>query len=226
MVSSLVDEADGTSLVDPRAATAKADGTVWVMRHGRTVMDEGENRSDGWLDMPLTDKGREKLIPAQQILKMVPLSKVYAANLKRTQETAEIIASGVMSEPEVVVDKKARTWNLGALAGVKKDVGHPIVQQLKQNPNVAATGGEAFNEFSGRFLPWFSKIAKKAVSDGEPILVVLSGSNLRLLGAELLDGDETTTDLDEGGLAALHSVDGSWTVEVFLGHEDASPYES
>lgn len=223
--SSLIDEADGSSLVDPRPAAMKVDGTVYLMRHGRTVMDEGANRSDGWLDMPLTDKGRAALIDAQQLLKNVSLSKVYAANLKRTQETAEIIASGVMSEPEVVVDKKARTWNLGALAGVKKDVGHPIVQQMKQNPDTSATGGESFNEFKGRFLPWAVKVAKKAVADGQPILMVLSGSNLRLIGAELL-GDESTTDLDEGGLAALYSVDGQWSAEVFIGHEDASPYES
>lgn len=223
---SLVDEADGSSLVDPGPSRGKVDGTIYLMRHGRTAMDMGANRSDGWLDMPLTDEGRMHLIPAQQLLKSLNIAKVYAPNLKRTQETAEIIKSGVMSDPDVVVEPKARTWNLGILAGVKKEDGRPKVKLLKENPDSAPPGGESFNEFQGRFLPWFNKTAKKAVSAGEAVLMVLSGSNLRILGTEVLGGDESTVDLDEGGLAALHYCDGQWHAEVFLGHEDANPYES
>lgn len=225
MDGSLLDGA-GASLLDSGVTKSKTDGTVYIMRHGRTSMDMGANRSDGWLDMPLTDEGRMKLIPAQQLLKMIPLVKIYAPNLRRTEETAQIIKSGVMSDPDVVVEPKARTWNLGALAGVKKEDGRPVVKRLKENPDSPAPKGESFNEFKGRFLPWFNKVAKQAAKDEAPILVVLSGSNLRVLGTELLGGDESTVDLDEGGLAALHGAGGIWHAEVYLGHEDASPYES
>lgn len=222
---SLIDQADGSSLIDPTPAS-NVDGTIYIMRHGRTAMDMGANRSDGWLDMPLTDEGRVKLIPAQQLLKTIPISCIYAPDLKRTCETAEIIASGTMSDPDCEEVRAARTWNLGILAGVRKEDGRPKVKQLKENPDSAPPGGESFNEFKGRFLPWFNKTAKAAVKSGEPILMVLSGSNLRVLGTDVLKGDESAVDLDEGGLAALHNVGGTWHAEVFLGHEDANPYES
>lgn len=224
MAGSLIDESDGSSLVDP-APSRSIDGTVYLMRHGATAMDMDDNRSDGWLDMPLTDEGRVELIEAQQLLKTVPLACIYNGGLKRTQETAEIIKSGTMSDPDVEISPEARTWNLGVLSGMKKSDGRPKVMELKMNPTKRPMGGESFGEFKKRFLPWFNEQLEEVEESGEPILLVLSGSNLRLIGTELF-GDESAADLDEGGLACLHSVGGEWHVEVLLGHEDASPYES
>ena len=79
--------------------------TIYVMRHGHTVLDV-DKRSDGWLDMPLSDAGLESLIEAQQYLKMVPLTKIIASDLKRTKQTAEVIESGTMSDPKIVVRAK------------------------------------------------------------------------------------------------------------------------
>lgn len=221
---SLIDQSDGSSLVDQQPAR-KVEGSVYVMRHGATAMDMGANRSDGWLDLPLTDEGRVELIAAQQLLKLIPIGCIYAANLKRTEETAEIVKSGTLSDPDIVIAPAARTWNLGALAGLKKSEGRPKVKELKDNPTKRPLGGESYNEFKKRFLPWFYEQADEAVEEAEPILLVLSGSTLRIIGLELFN-DESATDLAEGGLAALHCVGGAWYIEVMLGHEDASPYES
>ena len=63
---------------------------VYLLRHGRTAMDVLK-RSDGWLDLPLSDKGRMGLIEAQQYLKLEPLLAIYAPPLRRAQETAHIL---------------------------------------------------------------------------------------------------------------------------------------
>lgn len=222
MTGSLMDQSDGTSLLDVGPAK-KAEATVYLMRHGRTALDVAQNRSDGWLDFPLTDEGREGIIPAQQLLKNVPLTAIYTPDLKRTKETAEIVASGTLSHPKVVVDDDLRTWNLGALSGMKKKYGRPEVTRLKSNPDERAPGGESFNAFRGRFLPTFQDDVQKL--KGKPALMVLSGSNLRLLG-NILCGDDSTLDLDESGLACLYRIGGVWTYDVYIGHEDAEPYES
>jgi broad specificity phosphatase PhoE len=225
MAGSLVDEADGSSLVDARPAN-KVDATIYLMRHGETALDLGANRSDGWLDFPLTDEGRQGIIPAQQCLKMVPLSAIYTSDLKRTRETAEIIKSGTLSDPKIVVDDDMKTWNLGTLAGLPKKYGRPEVQKLRLYPDQRAPGGESFNAFRGRFVPWFMEMTDKAAKTKKPVLLVLSGSALRLLG-QLLLGDDQAVDLDESGLAALHKFGDVWSGEVFLGHEDANTgYES
>ena len=187
--------------------------TIYVMRHGHTVLDV-DKRSDGWLDMPLSDAGLESLIEAQQYLKMVPLTKIITADLKRTKQTAEVIESGVISDPKVVVASEARTWNLGVIAGTKKRYGRPEVQRLIDNPAEAPTGGESFNDFKARFMPWFEK-----QTTGGLVLFVGSGSNLRLLGSTLL-GDADALDLDEGGLACLYSTGDAWYCSVIMGADD------
>ncbi len=187
--------------------------TIYVMRHGHTVLDV-DKRSDGWLDMPLSDTGLESLIEAQQYLKMVPLSKIIGSDLKRVKQTAEVIESGVISDPKVVVASEARTWNLGVIAGTKKRYGRPEVQRLIDNPAEAPTGGESFNDFKARFMPWFEK-----QTTGGLVLFVGSGSNLRLLGSTLL-GDMDALDLDEGGLACLYSTGDAWYCSVIMGADD------
>jgi broad specificity phosphatase PhoE len=223
MIGSLLDTNDGSSLLD-RTPPKAVGASVYLMRHGATAMDMGSNRSDGWLDLPLTDEGRVELIQAQQMLKCVPLKVIYVPNLKRTVETGEIIASGTASDPAVVEVAQARTWNLGIIAGMKKEDGRPKVKDLKLNPTRRPPGGESYSEFKARFLAWLNPLLAKQEKAKQPCLLVMSGSNLRLIGLELF-GSEDDCDLAEGGLAALH-YDGDWECEVLLGHEDASPYES
>ena len=189
--------------------------SIYVMRHGRTVLDV-DRRSDGWLDMPLSDEGRLKLIDVQQYLKTKPLKTIFSPDLKRTQETANIIRSGTISNPKMVSANPARTWNLGMLAGMKKRYGRPEVQKLIDEPDTAPKGGESFNAFKGRFMPWFNKNVANAKT---PVLFIGSGSNLRLLGQELL-GDPDDLDLDEGGLACLCQINGNWYCEIVSGGED------
>lgn len=187
--------------------------TIYVMRHGHTVLDV-DKRSDGWLDMPLSDSGFESLVEAQQILKNVPLGKIVGSDLKRVKETAELIKSGTISEPGMVFSHEGRTWNLGVIAGTKKRYGRPEVQRLIDSPDDAPEGGESFNAFKSRFLPWFNKQTATGL-----VLYVGSGSNLRLLGQEFV-GDADALDLDEGGLACLNEMDGMWFCQVILGADD------
>lgn len=185
------------------------------MRHGRTALDV-THRSDGWLDTPLSAEGQLSVIPAQQCLKTVPLKAIYAPDLKRTTETAQLVASGTVSKPEVKKANKAKTWNLGVLAGTRKRYGRPAVQRLIADPDKAPLGGESFNTFKARFVPWFSSIAKQAEHSAKPVLIVCSGSNLRCIGKELFN-DQDAIDLDEGGLAVLWYSKDEWHEEVLTG---------
>ena len=193
---------------------------IYLMRHGRTPMD-ALKRSDGWLDLPLSDKGRMGLIPAQQHLKLEPIKAVHAPPLRRTQETAHIVASGLLKNPVTYSCPEAMTWNLGVLAGIPKEEARPKVKELLAHPDTKPIGGESYNEFKKRFMTWFKKRAKEA-KDG-PILIVCSGSNLRLLGTVLFKNRDEFN-LDEGGLVKLRQIDGKWHAQTLIG-EDADPEE-
>lgn len=215
MKGSLLDGVAGKSLVDP---TPKIEASIYLMRHGHTVLDV-DKRSDGFLDFPLSDKGRLGVIDAQQYLKTVPLACIYCPDLKRTCETAHIVKSGTMSDPKVELTPAASTWNLGVLAGTSKKVSKPKVAELMTTPMQRPMGGESFMEFGTRFIPWFAKMSDGVLKSGKPVLYVGSGSNMRMI-AQYLTGNMDNLDLDEGGLAVLHYVQKQWHIQVILGADD------
>jgi broad specificity phosphatase PhoE len=223
------DRAKGAKVEIDRALKREAGGsdqeTVYIMRHGRTALD-ALKRSDGWLDFPLTDEGRRGLIPAQQFLKDIPTPpiKIYTPSLKRTMETAEIIQSGMgMVEPDIVINDAARTWNLGKqLQGGKKKPNKPLVKYFMRHPDKTPKDGESLNDFRDRFLSWLRNIMAEN-KDG-PILLVLSGSNIREI-SQVLMGDRESCDLDEGGLMELKPSGKSWTHSIILGGKHISEEE-
>lgn len=198
---------------------------IYILRHGRTAMDVLK-RSDGWLDLPLSDKGRMGLIEAQQYLKLEKLGCIYAPPLRRTMETAHIVQSGMIKEPDVKEAKEAITWDLGVLMGTPKVDSKPKVEDLLEHPDKKPMGGESYNAFKKRYMSWFRKVVTESEKGGKPILIVCSGSNARLLGSVLFN-DPDKIDLDEGGLAVLRREgDSQWHEEIIFGDENESPYIS
>jgi|SRR5579859_2540581 len=198
---------------------------IYVLRHGRTALD-ALHRSDGWLDFPLTDEGRRGLIPAQQYLKDIPkpLVCIYASSLKRVMETAEIIQSGMgIDPPEIEVDDRIRTWNMGRkLLGSQKYPAKPIVQYYMRHPDETPEGGESLNAFNTRFQTWFDDMVKEKRAG--PVLVVLSGSAIREL-SQYIEGDRESLDLDEGGLMEIQPTGDGCTAHVILGGKSESDEE-
>lgn len=214
------DEVDKALKAD---AVKGSDKHIYVMRHGRTALD-AMKRSDGWLDFPLTDEGRRGTMKAQQYLKDLPtpLKRIYAPTLKRTHETAHIIQSGMgLKPPEIVPSDIARTWNLGTeLIGSKKKPSKPIVKFFMRHPDKTPAGGESMNDFCKRFLDWF----KERQDEDGPILLVLSGSNIREI-SKLLSGDRETYDLDESGLLRLTPIGNMLAGTVIFGGKHSSEEE-
>lgn len=206
------------AIKDKMSNASKDKPVIYAIRHGRTALDT-IHRSDGWLDFPLSDEGRMGLIQAQQYLKEVPISHIYAPTLKRTTETAHIIASGLLNDPKIIPSDVAKTWNLGTLMGTSKKPNKPIVSHFMEHPEEKPEGGESLKEFRDRYLPWLEERKKEVLEDGKPILLVLSGSNLRELSVQLYD-DKTKLDLDEGGMLKLEYKDGKWEGKVIFGHKD------
>src|SRR6267378_3965835 len=135
------------------AAEPKLENVLFLMRHGRTVLDS-EHRSDGWLDYALSDEGRIGLMPVQQYLKSAPITQVFTNSLRRCAETAHVITSGILSKPKLSVHDETRTWNLGELVGGKKKTNKPIVMYYMAHPEQEPKSGESLDAFRDRFLPF------------------------------------------------------------------------
>ncbi len=200
------------------AAEPKLANILFIMRHGRTVLDS-EHRSDGWLDYPLSDDGRVGLMPVQQYLKSAPITQVHTSTLRRCAETAHIIASGILSKPKMHTDDDMRTWNLGELVGGKKKSNKPVVMYYMEHPEQEPKSGESLDAFRSRFMPCILKCMTQVVRGKGPFLLVTSGSGIREI-SYILSGNRDMLDLDEAGLAMLFMHAGKVHGKVIFGHKD------
>lgn len=192
---------------------------VYVMRHASTALDN-QHRSDGWLDLPLSDRGNQQVVDTMsKNLQQLPITKIFCAPLRRTEATAHILQSGMVSHPQVKVEPDLMTWNLGSLSGGKKKPNKEVVNDLLMNPDKKAPdGGESYNQFCKRFDREMKKIFARSKTKG-PFLVILSGSNLRRLG-EVLKDNRNFMNVDEAGLVRISREDGKWVPEVISGSKD------
>jgi len=197
---------------------------IYCMRHGQTALDD-LHRSDGWLDLPLNDEGHKSVVlTLTEHLKHVPITTIYASCLKRVQETAEIIKSGMTSDPKIETAEDIKTWNLGSLAGDPKKPNKPLVKELVAHPTKKAPDGESYNEFTTRLDSWLEKAEKRSKKSG-PFLLILSGSVCRRI-SELMFGDRKDLDMDESGLFVLQpKANGEWTAKVICGQRSENSIE-
>ena len=63
-----------------------------LVRHGQSLWNL-EDRFTGWVDVPLTEKGREEARRAGELLQEIRFAVAYTSVLTRAQETLEIILS-------------------------------------------------------------------------------------------------------------------------------------
>lgn len=155
---------------------------VWVIRHG-----ESETNRDGlwtgWLDVPLTDKGREDAVAARRVLSGVPFDRIYTSDLQRAKTTAELAIPGCQYEQKPIL----REINVGNLAG------KPLSAVMDQNnrpmncDGYGSFGGETTEAFSNRVATFMRSLESE---DCENIAVFSHGGFLRkfldlVVGTEL-----------------------------------------
>ena len=71
--------------------------TLVLIRHGQSQWNL-ENRFTGWIDIPLTDKGREEARRGGEKIKGIRFDKAYTSVLSRAIETLTIILKVIVQE--------------------------------------------------------------------------------------------------------------------------------
>src|SRR4051794_13855370 len=93
---------------------------VLLMRHGQSEWN-AIGRWQGQADSPLTDLGRAQARAVARSLP--PVDAVFASDLSRARETAEIIVS-VLGAGSVTVDADLRERDAGAWSGMTREEIH------------------------------------------------------------------------------------------------------
>lgn len=159
---------------------------IYLVRHGETEWN-AMARFQGQTDVPLSDRGREQ---AQLLGKRLSLEKfegIYASDLKRAFETAEIIS--YHHALEVVTFQELREINFGFWEGltsneIKQSFTAEIKKWWEKPMSTRIPGGETLSEVVERSISTVKKIVATH-PDGNVIIVTHGGAIRSIVGSVL-----------------------------------------
>lgn len=168
------------------AASKQEQRKIFLVRHGEIEMEGKERRYIGQLDLPLSQRGIEQAQRLREELRRAPLTAVFSSDLRRSFETARMIAEPHRIEVEKRVD--LREIGLGRWEGL------PFSEIRQQYPDefekrgsdiihYRPPGGESFLGCAFRIAAAFLEILDATAGD---ILIVAHAGTNRILLCEAL----------------------------------------
>ena len=162
------------------ARSAVATGNrYFLLRHGEARSNRDKILSC-WPEkekIKLTAKGEKQAKKAAEILKKKNIQLIFASDLARTKETAEIVSEKI--KIPVNLDERLREYNVGVFNGEPTDkfsdfIGEPI-NKFSRTPE----NGENLNDIRKRMMSFVLEIEKKyknknilIVGHGDPLWVL------------------------------------------------------
>lgn len=130
---------------------------VILVRHGATEWNKG-HRFQGHQDVPLADLGRQQAERIAHRLRRERLTSIYASDLQRTRQTAEVLATA--GDAPLQVTGQLREMSFGLWEGLTaKEVQrtYPVEWQawVDDPVHVCPPGGESLEQLSGRVVGFF-----------------------------------------------------------------------
>ena len=165
-------------------------GKLVLVRHGQSQWNL-ENRFTGWVDVSITELGAKEARRAGGELKAIVFDVAFTSELKRAQETLDILLEelGQKGLP-TFKDKALNERHYGDLQGLDKaetakKYGDAQVHIWRRSFDVKPPGGESLKDTAARTLPYFSSQILPKARAGQNVLVAAHGNSLRAIVMEL-----------------------------------------
>jgi 2,3-bisphosphoglycerate-dependent phosphoglycerate mutase len=161
-----------------------------LIRHGESQWNL-ENRFTGWVDVPLTEKGREEARRAGDKIRHLRFDKAYTSMLQRAKDTLDIVLQVIGQEGiPIAYDQALNERHYGDLQGLNKaetaeKFGKEQVHLWRRSYDVAPPGGESLKDTAARTLPYFQAHIVPDLQAGTNVLVSAHGNSLRSIVMEL-----------------------------------------
>jgi probable phosphoglycerate mutase len=160
-----------------------------LLRHGQTEHTP-ERRFSGRNDLPLSRTGRAEAEAAAARAAQLGIEVVIASPLRRTRETAEIVAAELGLPVEF--DRDLVELDFGDLEGLtfaEAAAKHPLAaRRFSSDVSIAAPGGESVADVSVRVGRARQRILTQYA--GRPVLVVSHVTPIKLMLAAALDVED------------------------------------
>ncbi len=170
---------------------------VLLARHGETNDNREPIRVQGFTDTPLNDTGRRQAAELAQRMASEPIASLWASDLSRARETAEIVGARIGLAPRL--DSRLREANRGRWEGrrfidIEREEPDRYAAWLRAGEGFRFPGGESLRDQLDRVTAALTDIHNL----GElPALVVCHGGSIRVMLCAR----------DPRGLDAFHDFD-------------------
>lgn len=147
---------------------------VCLVRHGDTDATEREYFA-GWMNIPLTQRGRERIRKVREFLGTKTFDYVFASPLARTIETALLLA-GTEVPLEVCEDLKERSfgsWEGEGWRNLREKYPKEVAEWEKDPLRFTPPGGESFEKVLGRVARFWERL--RGFPDGRYLVVTHAG---------------------------------------------------
>jgi probable phosphoglycerate mutase len=158
--------------------------TLLLARHGESDWNR-ERRWQGHADRPLTDVGRAQARRLAARLANIALDAIYASDLRRARQTAEVVARA--QRLEVHVDPRLREVDVGSWSGLtREDAERRFPDDVRRwrNGETGWRDGETYEQMSRRVVAAVDRLA--TAHAGGRVLIVSHGGPIRAIHAAAL----------------------------------------
>jgi len=154
-----------------------------LVRHGQSLWNL-EDRFTGWVDVPLTDQGREEAHRAGKKLSGYEINVAYTSGLTRAQDTLRLITESMGVSLPTIRDEALNERHYGDLQGLNKartaeKYGAEQVHIWRRSYDVPPPNGESLEMTAARTLPFFDRCILGDIAQGKNVLVVAHGNSNR-----------------------------------------------
>jgi 2,3-bisphosphoglycerate-dependent phosphoglycerate mutase len=157
-----------------------------IFRHGQSTWNL-ENKFTGWVDVDLTEKGKEEAKNAGLKIKGFKFDYAYASALKRAQNTLALALETAEHPPLVpIFDKALNERMYGDLQGLDKDetakkYGADQVKVWRRSFDIPPPNGESLKDTADRVIPYFESEIIPKLKAGKNVVIAAHGNSLRAL---------------------------------------------
>ncbi len=183
-------------------------GKIVLVRHGQSQWNL-ENRFTGWVDVPLSIKGRDEAISAGRKLRDIRFDTIYVSHLMRAIQTLHYILLELSDTRIPIVyheEKRIHDWEhyngekekeipvyqsvdlaeryYGDLQGLNKaetmkKYGDAQVHLWRRSYDINPPNGESLKDTCDRTIPYYTNHILPKLQEGKNVLVVAHGNSLR-----------------------------------------------
>ena len=148
-----------------------------LVRHGESVLNS-QNKECGWIDSPLTLKGRDEARLAGEKLKDKHWDYIFESDLVRSHQTTDEIIKSLGYTPERIASPEIKERNYGIFADQDKS---QVSNAIRRGWDVPIPEGESLKQVYDRVVPYYLENILPKLEQGKNVVICAHGNSLRAL---------------------------------------------